>query len=348
MFASAHFMSDRPVEGPAEPVIIFPQFGSDPAEMALFEVGRALQNEGYRFTAVSPATRATVNARPGNEEAHDLRGVFGWCRPFLPEVLPARLLGALDEAESLARGSSGRLQSRIACASFGGQVLVHAHLPVGDPAAVAFGPQSYRFIQLLRRTLGGGGRLLEVGCGCGAAGLSLADRFTALTLCDAHPLAVRCARVNAALAGCDQADVSCRDGVDGLRGAYQAIIADATAALEAGGPWLGADGQLGIAAAVRLVGSAVPLLAPGGCLVLIAGAPVVAGEDLLEQALAPLLSTCGLPAHYDELEVDVGGTLLAGPCCARVERIARVALVVGQPGTAEPAQRPPASHQNDR
>jgi hypothetical protein len=337
MYESAHPLLDRPADQPAEPVIVFPPFGSDPAEAALFELGRALQDMGYRFTAVSPETRAAVNARPGHGEAQDLRGVFGWCRPFLPEVLPARLLRALEEAESLERRPFGRLQSRIAFASNGGQLMGHPHLPPGDRAAVAFGPQTYRFIHLLRRALGGGGRLLEVGCGCGAAGLSLADRFTSLTLCDANPLAVRCARVNAALAGCDQVEVSCSDGVDGIRGSYQAIIADPPAPMDSAGPWLGEVGQLGIESTLRLVGAALPLLAPGGCLVLTASAPVVDGVDLLEQALAPLLISSGLAAHYDEIEVDVGGALMANPRYDRVERIARIAVVVGQPGTAEPA-----------
>jgi hypothetical protein len=52
---------------------------------ALVALGHSLQAAGYRFTTVTPATHERVNARLGNAWATDLRGVFGWSRPFPPD-----------------------------------------------------------------------------------------------------------------------------------------------------------------------------------------------------------------------------------------------------------------------
>ncbi len=345
MPASPHLLLDQPAAQPAEPVIIFPQFGSDPAEAALFEIGRALQNEGYRFTAVSPETRSTVNERPGNEEAHDLRGVFGWCRPFPPEILPARLLEALEAAAALERRPDGQLQSRIAYSSIGGQAggalpsplrgsrcgpLRTPDLPLHPPAAEGPG----------RRGPLARDRMRLRGCRAQPGG--------SLLLVDA--LRRQSARGAVRPRQCGVGGVRpCRSLLHGRRrdhpgGNFNAIIADPPAPMDSVGPWLGADGQLGIEAALRLVRAALPLLAAGGCLVLTASAPVVDGEDLLKQDLAPIFAACGLPAHYQELEVDVCGAALASPRYDRVERIARVVVLFGQPGTAEPAHGPPVSH----
>ena len=49
---------------------------------ALAALGRSLQATGYRFVTVTPATHRRVNNRPENAWARDLRGVFGWSRPY--------------------------------------------------------------------------------------------------------------------------------------------------------------------------------------------------------------------------------------------------------------------------
>ncbi len=68
------------------------------ADGALLRLAAAVRATGYRFTTVTPATHARVNARPGNAGARGLEDVFGWSRPFRPEILPPALfdLGCVD------------------------------------------------------------------------------------------------------------------------------------------------------------------------------------------------------------------------------------------------------------
>lgn len=326
----------QPAPGDAPP-IRFPSAEHDPAETALVAVGRYLQQVDYRFTVVSPDTHGLVNARHGSASADDLRGIFGWNRPFLPGLLPDQLLEALDRADALDTLGGGLLRSRVRFSTIGGQIILHSCFPTADPHAVSFGPDSYRFIQLLRRTLGGGGSLLEIGCGTGAAALSISDRFARVDMTDPHPLAVQYAQINAALADCHHVDILCTDEVEGLAGPYQAIVAQPRYQADASGPWFRDGKALGIHRALRIVDQALPLLAPGGCFVLATAAPIIAGRDLIAEELGRLLSTRGLPAFYEEIDVDLVGTAWVEGRGDGVERIALVALVVGQPGTAEPA-----------
>ena len=61
-------------------------------DTALLKLVEFLRDDGYQFTTVTPLTQARVNRRQGNQLATDLVGVFGWSRPFHPDVLPGRIL----------------------------------------------------------------------------------------------------------------------------------------------------------------------------------------------------------------------------------------------------------------
>ena len=77
---------------------------------ALLFVGGWLQQQGYRFTTVTPATHARVNARAASARATDLRDIFGWSRPFASGLLDARVLGWLEQADLLGSAGDGLLQ----------------------------------------------------------------------------------------------------------------------------------------------------------------------------------------------------------------------------------------------
>ncbi len=323
----------------AEPTIVYPALANDPVDAALFQVGRLLQQEAYRFTTVTPDTHTIINARSGEVLATNLREVFGWHRPFQPSLLPERLMLALSAAKAVEQVDDGVVRARVRCSSIGDRLFLHTGFPTTDRDAVFFGPDTYRFVHLLHRTLGGGGRLLELGAGSGAAALCLADRYEQLVMTDINPLAARYARINAALSGCDHAEVHCVDMAARLDGAFNAIIANPPFIIDPAHRLYRDGGDLGIAVALRMVTAALPLLAPDGCFVLYTGAPVVDGRDLLVEALIPLIRAAGLPAHYDELDVDVFGSELASEAyrTARVERLAVIALTIGCPGTARRA-----------
>lgn len=319
-----------------EPVIVFPALANDPVDAALFQIGRHLQQEAYRFTTVTPDTHAIINARSRDVLATDLRDVFGWNRPFRENLLPEPLVTALRTADALEHLDDGVVRARVRCSSLGERLFLHSSFPTAERDAVFFGPDTYRFVHLLHRTLAGGARLLELGTGSGAAALCLADRYERLVMTDINPLAVRFARINAALSGCDHAEVHCVDMAARLVGTFDAIIANPPFIIDPAHRLYRDGGDLGIAVALRMVKTALPLLAPDGCFVLYTGAPVVDGWDVLADALVPLIRSAGLPAHYDELDVDVFGSELASEVyrAARVERLAVVALTIGRPGTA--------------
>ncbi len=64
-------------------------------------VAEAVSATGYRFTTITPASHALVNARPSSCEARTLTDVLGWSRPFSKEVMPERLFGLMLEADLL-------------------------------------------------------------------------------------------------------------------------------------------------------------------------------------------------------------------------------------------------------
>ena len=67
-----------------------------PLTDALLWLGRWLQGEGYRFTTVTPATHARADAREDARTARTLRDIFGWSRPFSPDLLTPHAAGWLS------------------------------------------------------------------------------------------------------------------------------------------------------------------------------------------------------------------------------------------------------------
>jgi release factor glutamine methyltransferase len=319
--------------------------GDDRADAALIDIGRHLQRSGYRFTTATPDTHRLVNARPGNAEARDLHGVFGWSRPFHPTLLAGDLRDALERADALEQLGDGLLRSRIRFSTVADLLLLHSAYPTTATDAVFLGPDTYRFIDLLRRSLGCAPSLLEIGTGSGAAVLSLADRFARLTATDVNPVAVRYAQVNAVLAGCARLDIHCADMAQGVGGEYSAIIINPPYLIDPHGPLYRDGGALGIELAMRMLDAALPLLARGGRLVLYTGAPIVAGRDLLEDALRPILDASELDARYEVLEVDVFGSSLAAAAYAGMDRIAVVAATVDRRRAIERGAPAPSIHE---
>jgi methylase of polypeptide subunit release factors len=311
--------------------------GEDRDVEALVDIGIQLTRSGYHFTTVTPDTHRLINARPENTEAHDLQGVFGWSRPFRPSLLTRDLRLALERADAVEAARDGLLRSRIRFSSVEGQLVLHSAFPTAAHDAVFLGPDTYRFIALLRRTLVGGASLLEIGTGSGAAILSLADRFAHLTATDVNPTAVRYARVNAVLAGCGTLELHCTDLAYGVEGAFSAIIINPPYVIDPHGPQYRDGGARGIEVALRMLSAALPLLAPAGRLVLYTGAPVVSGHDLLAEALSPILAAPGLEARYEVIDVDVFSSALADPGYAGIDRIAVVAVLVSRRNDDRPA-----------
>ncbi|WP_313652039.1 class I SAM-dependent methyltransferase [Pseudomonas soli] len=308
------------------------------ADEALLQLGRRLHADGYRFTCVTPATQARVNARPQARRACTLRDVFGWSRPF-----PASLISA-DELEQLSTAgvleAHGELwRSRVRWSSLDDLLLVHSAWPTDSSDAVFFGPDSYRFAQLIEDHLRLSPRrvqhAVDIGCGSGIGALLIARaaRHAQVSALDINPLALRYTAVNAALAGLANVSVEPSDLLTGITGTFDLIVANPPYMLDAcqrvyrhGGGTLGADLSL------RIVEQACERLTPGGTLLLYTGVAIVEGRDALLEAVRLRLAGPDLSWHYRELDPDVFGEQLLEPGYEQVERIAAVALTVTRRG----------------
>lgn len=319
-------------------------------EKALIAIGKFLEGDGYAFTAITPASHAIVNARmakAGEEAAtaRSLRDIFGWSRPFGPTAIAPQVLAWLEAAGEL-ESVSGSWRSKVRYSTLKGSLYVHSAFPTVDANAVFFGPDTYRFADLIERTLAGRSgipvrRILDIGCGSGAGGLFLAGKLPSqglqVFLSDINMRALRYARVNAALCGrgSDQANgmgnasVFIGDTVRAIKGPLDIIVSnppylvDAEARLYRNG-----GGASGCDLSVRIVKESIPLLAPGGMLILYTGTPVVEGRHVFREALAPILAGTGIESEYAELDPDVFGEELAHPAYASADRLAVVSLVL--------------------
>jgi methylase of polypeptide subunit release factors len=291
----------------------------------LIAVGEWLAELGYDFTTVTPETHRRVMARA--HQAGSIRDVFGWSRPFTRELLPGficdalRTAGVLDERAEL-------LRTRVRFSSLRGRLYAHSAYPTDHEHAVFFGPDTYRFCAALAHAVTGARRVVDLGAGSGAGGISLAERCDQITLADINPLAATYARINAHLAGCaDRVELAIGDLFEAVHGPVELVIANPPYIADAQQRLYchGGD-QLGTALSVRIVEESLARLVPGGKLVLYTGSPIQDGIDPIRRAVAPLL------AHrrwrYRELDPDVFGEELSTETYGNVERIAAVLLTV--------------------
>jgi hypothetical protein len=308
---------------------------------ALAELGRWLRRERYRFFTPTPATHRRVDARPENAETGTVVGALGWSRPFRTAGLPGPVERHLGEARALL--PAGELwRSAVRFSTVGddasdpardeASIYVHSAHPTVQPDAVFFGPDTYRFIALLRRVLRPTGRVVDVGAGSGAGGLSVLDRCERLVLADVNSAALRHARINTALAGRRAegvVDVVESDVLAGVDGPIDAVVANPPYLVDAERRlYRDGGGSLGFELSLRIVREALARLTSGGQLVLYTGSPVIDGQHPLRAALRACLSERRCRSTWEELDPDVFGEELDAPAYREVERIAVVALVV--------------------
>jgi SAM-dependent methyltransferase len=308
-----------------------------PEDDALLRLARAVQATGYQFITPTPATHFRVNGRPENAWAHDARGVFGWSRPFRPEVLPPGLFALMQEAGVAEQHGDG-WRSLVRLSTLAGLGFVHSAYPTTAADAVFFGPDTYRFARAIAAHLDrldtAPGRAVDLGCGAGPGAVLLARALpgTAVLAVDINPAALRLAGVNAALAG---VPVAARRSnlLRDLDGSFDLIIAnppylvDSTArAYRHGGGPLGAELSLDI------VRAACDRLAAHGSLLLYTGVAVMNGKDPFRVAATHQLASAGLDWAYEEVDPDVFGEELAEEAYSDADRIAAVVLTARKRG----------------
>jgi release factor glutamine methyltransferase len=308
---------------------------------ALIELGRWLRTRGYCFITPTPATHQRVNARPTSSQTMTIEGALGWSRPFragaLPEIEAMLAAGGALHRDGPWCRSAVRF-STIASndgdppgAGREAALFVHSAFPTLDPRSVFFGPDTYRFVRAVRHHARPANRLVDIGAGTGAGGLSVLDRARRITLADINPRALAFARINRVLAGATDSTVEIVESnvLAAIEGEIDAVIANP--------PYLAdpqhrayrdGGGELGTALALRIAEQALARLAPGGQLILYTGSPVIDGHHPLHEALRPILATRACRARWCELDPDVFGEELDASPYDGVERIAVVLWVV--------------------
>ncbi|HUE92252.1 class I SAM-dependent methyltransferase [Pseudomonas sp.] len=312
---------------------------TSPAAIALLNLGAALQSRGYHFTATTPATHQHVNQRPGNEEARSLTDIFGWSRPFRREILDSEIFELMGKANILEAHGEHWI-SQVRWASLGDQLYVHSRFPTSDANAVFFGPDTYRFVRMLRDHLQGDAaqlqRIVDIGCGAGPGALTAArlrPQAEVLAL-DINELALAFTSVNAHLGGISNLVTAHSDLLRDVEGTFDLIIANPPYLLDAEQRvYRHGGGNHGAGLSLKIFDAALQRLAPGGTLLLYTGVAIFDGQDPFLSAVRLSLVDLGWDWFYEEIDPDVFAEELEKPDYIHADRIACVALRLTRPTT---------------
>lgn len=304
------------------------------ADAALLELLHLLGARGYRFVSPTPATHARVIARPDRREARTLEDVLGWSLPYRAGVLDGAIERLLDRAGQIAPAGELR-RSRVRVSSLHDRLFLHSAFPTDDADAVFFGPDSYRFADLIARELSAnpphpGAHIVDIGTGSGVGGIVAAGGCPGarVTLTDVNPAALRFAAINARAAGIT-VDLIEGDSLAGIARPVDLAVANPPYIIDEsrrlyrdGGGMHGGDVSLAMA---RM---AMERLGPGGTLILYTGSAIIGGGDPLRLALEAAARTHDCTMRYAELDPDMFGEELDSPAYRDVERIAIVAAIM--------------------
>lgn len=307
-------------------------------DLTLLQLGRRLQADGYRFITPTPLTHQRVNQRDEGQVADTLRDVFGWSRPFEPGLLSADEQRQLQEAQVI-DVYDGRLKSRVRWSSLDDLLFVHSGFPTDAADSVFFGPDTYRFANLihahLQQSFAPIQRAVDIGCGAGVGAILIARarREAEVLAVDINSAALRLTAINAALAEVANVEVQASDVLQGTEGNFDLIVANPPYMADpAGRAYRHGGGSLGAGLSLRIVEQALNRLAPGGSLLLYTGVAMVDGRDPFFDTVVPRLDSTRFGWTYRELDPDVFGEELLNPGYQRVDRIAVVALTVTRIG----------------
>jgi methylase of polypeptide subunit release factors len=306
---------------------------------ALVSLGALLRARGYHFTTPSPATHQRVNQRHGNEQACNLRDIFGWSRAFRRETLDPEMFELMRQANVLEAQGECWI-SQVRWSSLGDALFVHSRFPTSRVDAVFFGPDTYRFARMVRDHLQRDTRplrrIVDIGCGAGPGALTAAllrPQAEVLAL-DINDQALAFTTVNARLAGVSNLRATHSDLLRNVEGNFDLIISNPPYLLDPQQrTYRHGGGQHGAGLSLKIFDAALERLAPGGTLLLYTGVAIFEGEDPFLAAIQPSLTDLNWDWHYEEIDPDVFGEELEQPNYAQADRIACVALRLTRPST---------------
>jgi methylase of polypeptide subunit release factors len=294
---------------------------------------QALDQEGYAFTTVTPATHERVLARRPAQVASDVRDIFGWSMSFARDTLPGELLDLLREGGALEE-RRGVCRSLVRVSSLSGRLFLHSAYPTEEEDSVFFGPDTYRFARFVEASaedLDPPRHLVDLGAGAGPGGISAAGLLEpeAISLVDINPRALALACANAMAAGLDVKTIE--GGLKEVSGDIDLIIANPPFIADSKGRDYRDGGEmLGAALSLDWARQSLERLSQGGTMLLYTGSPIIAGEDRLLGALSELADETEASLRYEELDPDIFGEELDQPAYAEAgaERIAAIGAVL--------------------
>ena len=271
-------------------------------------------------------------ARPNKSEARTIKDVFGWSLPFAPAILPPDLFDSLRAAGMLATAGD-YLRSRVRVSTLKERLFLHSAFPTDDADAVFFGPDSYRFADLIQTGLSGcraAARIIDVGCGAGVGAIvaAAARPDATVLMSDINLEALRFARINALAAGVN-VDAIEAAGLTGIDGLFDLVTLNPPYLVDAGKrTYRDGGGMRGAQLSLDLARAGMERLALGGKVILYTGSAIVDGGDALREALEREAGARGCTLQYREIDPDVFGEELEGAAYRDVDRIALVAAIL--------------------
>lgn len=308
-----------------------PLTGGEGFTRAAGELLSALDATGYDFIAPTPASHARVLERDGRAIGSDLMDLLGWSLPCRADDLPDAVTDALEQAGLLDRRADGLVTARIRVSRVLGNLFIHSRYPTAQQDAVFLGPDSHRFGDYILRNIAGlpqKARVLDYGAGAGVGGITAASNLSGATLAlaDINPRALALAGANAAHAGISH-DVVQAQTPDDIDRRFDLVVMHPPFMIDTerrayrdGGDLYG--GRLSFDWAL----GGARLLAPGGRLVMHTGVSIVAGRDVVHDALREVLPTAEYAFDYHLLDPDIFGDELSNAAYADVDRNAAVGL----------------------
>jgi methylase of polypeptide subunit release factors len=286
---------------------------------------------------VTPATHRRVNARPANAWASDLRGVFGWSRPFHEDANPPALspaippgILALMRAAGVLKEKNGGLCATVRASTIGERLYFHSAFPTKDDDAVFFGPDTYRYITATKRAMEGmtpPRRAVDIGAGGGPGAIEVAARFpdAQCLAADINERALALAGVNARLAGLENVALRHSDLLNDIDGGFDLVMSNPPYILDPAQLRYRHGGDMrGAGLSLAIVEAGLERLNPGGTLLLYTGIAIVDGRDEFQGAITPKLEAACASWTYEELDPDIFGGQLD---CAGYEDVERIAAV---------------------
>jgi len=290
-----------------------------------------LEGTGYDFVAPTPATHHRVVSRPDRKLAGSITDILGWSLPAARGCLCPVLERELLAASVLVERGDGLLQPRLRVSRVENRLFWHSAYPTEAQDSVFLGPDSSRFAQLILAQMPPAPTsILDYGAGAGVGGIIAAQNAPGamLTIADINPRALFLASVNAEHAGVAHRLMEAAIP-DELPGPFDLIVTHPPFLIDGarrtyrdGGALHG--GQLSLDWAIACAAR----LTPAGRFIMHTGAAIVAGADVLLDALCSRLPPSDFALAYRELDPDIFGDELDNPGYHDVDRIAAIGAVI--------------------